>query len=154
MSFGQVVSLTGQDTCVVAGRVLTNFGDADNASLSFPNAIAEVKTGKNGNAIYALNEMGRQADVTLRIIRGANDDIFLNALMALQRLNFAAFVLMGGQFIKRVGDGKGNITSDTYLLQGGIFVKQVEVKTNVEGDTEQSLSIYTLKFSNALRSLL
>lgn len=151
---GQVVSLTGDDTVVVAGRVLTNFGDADNASLAFPNELATVKTGKNGNAIFALNEMGRQADVILRLIRGSRDDIFLNGLLAAQRLDFAAFVLMTGQFVKRVGNGAGAVASDTYLMQGGIFSKQVETKSNVEGDTEQSLSIYNLKFAQAIRSIL
>lgn len=151
---GQVVSLTGDDTVVVAGRVLTNFGDADNASLAFPNELATVKTGKNGNAIFALNEMGRQADVILRLIRASPDDIFLNTLLTEQRLDFAAFVLMTGQFTKRVGDGLGSIAADTYLMAGGIFSKQVETKSNVEGDTEQSLSIYNLKFAQAIRSIL
>ncbi len=154
MSQGQVVSLTGADTVVLAGRVLTNFGDADNAALTFPNDLASVKVGKNGNAIYALNEMGRMGELVLRIIRGSPDDSFLNDLMAEQRFDFASFVLLRGQFTKRVGDGLGNITSDTYLAAGGIFTKSVEVKSNVEGDTEQSLAIYNLKFSNAIRALL
>lgn len=154
MSFGQVVSLTGNDTVVISGRVITNFADADNASLVFPNDIASVKTGKNGNALFALNEMGRQADAILRMIRGSPDDIFLNDLLSLQRADFASFILMTGQFTKRVGDGFGNILADTYLMQGGIFSKNVEVKSNVEGDTEQSLAIYPLKFANAIRALL
>lgn len=151
---GQVVSLTGDDTIVVAGRVLTNFGDADNASLAFPNELATVKTGKNGNAIFALNEMGRQADIILRIIRGAPDDLFLNTLLVRQRQDFATFILMTGQFVKRVGNGLGAVAADTYLMQGGIFSKQVEAKSNVEGDTEQSLSIYNIKYAQAIRSIL
>ena len=32
-------------------------------------------------------------------------------------------------------------------------MKQVEGKSNVEGDTEQSVAIYMMKFSNAPRAL-
>ena len=148
-----VASLTGSDTTVINGRVLLDFADADNVLLTFPNDIATVKTGKNGNSIYALNSSGYQADVVLRIIRGSRDDKFLNELLALQTQDFAATTLLTGTFVKRVGDGAGGITSDTYEMSGGMFTKQVEGKSNVEGDTDQSLSIYTMKFTNAPRSL-
>ena len=154
MSFPTVNSLTGNDTFVLNGRVLTNFADADNGTVSFPNDIAAVKTGKNGNAIFAENKMGLQAETTLRLIRGAADDVYLNDLLAQQLQDFAAFVLMTGQFVKRVGDGQGNIQNDTYLLAGGVFVKQPEAKSNAEGDTEQSLTIWHLKFSNVGRAQL
>lgn len=149
-----VNSLTGNDTFVINGRVLTNFADADNGTVSFPNDIAAVKTGKNGNAIFAENKMGLQCETILRLIRASADDLFLNDLLSTQLADFAAFELMDGQFVKRVGDGNGNITNDTYLLGGGVFVKQVEAKSNAEGDTEQSLSIYHLKFSNVGRAQL
>ena len=60
---------------------------------------------------------------------------------------------MIGQFVKKIGDGQGNITSDTYVCSGGVFTKQVEGKSNVEGDTEQSTATYTVKFSNAPRAI-
>jgi hypothetical protein len=152
MSLPTVVSLTGNDTVVLSGRVLTNFGDADNATLTFPSDIAAVKTGKNGNAIFALNTMGLQAEMVLRIIRGSQDDLFLNGILSTQLLDFSSFVLLTGQFIKRIGDGQGNVQNDTYLVAGGVFMKQVEAKSNVEGDTEQSLAIYHVKFSNVGRA--
>lgn len=146
-----IASLSGNDTITINGRVFADFADGDVGALTFPNELAVLKTGKNGNTVYALNETGRQADLTLRVIRGSSDDRFLNGLLAQQKANFAGFVLMNGEFIKKIGDGKGNIASDTYITSGGIFSKQVEAKSNVEGDTEQSLSIYNLKFSNAPR---
>lgn len=152
MALTTVVSLTGNDTVVINGRVLTNFGDADNATVTFPNDTANVKTGKNGNAIFAQNQMGLQCETILRMIRGSQDDLFLNGILSTQQQDFAAFVLMVGQFIKRIGDGLGDVANDTYLLAGGVFVKQVEAKSNVEGDTEQSLAIYHLKFSNVTRA--
>lgn len=147
------ISLTGSDSLSINNRILADFADADIAALTFPNDIAAVKTGKNGNSIYALNETGRQCVLTLRLIRGSSDDKFLNGLMAQQKNNFAGFVLMTGEFVKKAGDGQGSITSDVYLLSGGIFQKQVEAKSNSEGDTEQSVSIYTLTFSNSPRAI-
>lgn len=147
----ETVSLTGADTLVVAGRVLTDFGDADNALLAFPNEKAAVKAGKNGNAIFAQNVQGQVGDLTLRLIRASEDDKFLQYLQSLQDFDFSAFVLLSGQFVKRVGDGQGNVNQDTYIGSGGVFVKNVEGKTNVEGDTEQSLAIYTIRFALVYR---
>lgn len=145
------IALSGNDTVIINNRIFADFADGNVAELTFPNDIATVKTGKDGNSIYGLNESGKQADFKLRLIRGSADDKFLNGLLANQQLNFAGFPLMTGQFIKKIGDGSGNIQSDTYITSGGVFTKQVEAKSNVEGESEQSVSIYTLKFSNAPR---
>ncbi len=147
------VAMTGDDTLKINNRILADLADGEVATLTFPNDIAGVKTGKNGNSLFALNETGRQCETKIRIIRGSADDKFLNALMASQRNNFAGFILMIGEFVKRVGDGQGNIANDTYVMSGGIFVKNVEAKSQVEGDTEQSVAIYSLKFSNAPRTI-
>lgn len=145
------IALSGNDTVIINNRIFADFADGNVAELAFPNDIASVKTGKDGNSIYGLNESGKQAEFKLRLIRGSADDKFLNGLLAQQQLNFAGFPLMTGQFIKKIGDGQGNIQSDTYITSGGVFTKQVEAKSNVEGESEQSVSIYTLKFSNAPR---
>lgn len=146
-----VAALSGNDTVVINNRIFSNFADGQVADLKFPNDIATVKTGKNGNSIYGLNETGKQCEVILRVIRGSDDDKFLNNLLAQQQANFAGTVLMIGQFVKKIGDGAGNIASDTYIMSGGVFSKQVEAKSNVEGESEQSVAIYTMKFSNAPR---
>lgn len=145
------VAMSGSDTININNRVFADLADGDCVTLDFPNDIAQVKTGKNGNSIYGLNETGRQSEVKIRVIRGSSDDKFLNGLLAQQQANFAGFVLMIGQFIKKLGDGAGNIASDTYIMSGGVFTKQVPGKNNVEGDTEQSVSVYTIKFSNSPR---
>ena len=147
------VTMSGNDTISINNRVLTDLADTNVVELTFPNEIANVKTGKNGNSIYGLNESGKQCEVKLRVMRGSADDKFLNGVLTQQLQNFAGFPLMIAQFIKKLGDGQGNITSDIYVLSGGIFMKSVEGKSNVEGDTEQSISIYMLKFSNSPRAL-
>lgn len=147
------VAMSGNDTISINNHLFSDQGDGNVVELTFPNEIANVKTGKNGNSIYGLNETGKQCEVKMRIVRGSADDKFMNGLLSQMQGNFAGFPLMIGQFIKKIGDGQGNITSDVYVLSGGIFTKQVEGKSNVEGDTEQSISIYMLKFSNSPRAL-
>lgn len=145
------VAISGNDSFTLNNRLFADFADGDTSHLTYPNDIMTVKTGKNGNSLYALKADGRQAELMLRIIRGSADDKFLNNLLASQQQNPEGFVLMISQLIKKIGDGIGGIISDTYILSGGVFKKQVEVKSNVDGDTEQSVSIYTLTFSNAPR---
>jgi hypothetical protein len=145
------VAMSGSDTIMINNRVLNDLADANAVELTFPNDIASVKTGKNGNSIYGLNETGKQSECKIRVIRSSADDKFLNSLLAQQQANFAGFALMIGQFIKKIGDGLGNVASDQYIMSGGVFTKQVEAKMNVEGESEQSVSVYTLKFSNAPR---
>lgn len=147
------VALSGDDTIKLNNTLLTDLADGNCVELTFPNDIALVKTGKNGNSIYGLNEMGNQCEVKLRIVRGSADDKFLNNLLLQQQNNFAGTVLLSGEFIKKVGDGMGNITSDTYILSGGVFTKIPEAKSNAEGEVEQSITLYTTKFSLAPRVL-
>lgn len=147
------VALSGNDTLSINNHVFADFADAIVAELTFPNEIAKVKTGKNGNSIYGLDESGKQADLKLRVLRGSADDKFLNNLLSQQQANFAGFPLMIGQFIKKIGDGQSNITDDTYVVSGGVFTKQVAGKTDAEGGVDQSVAEYMVKFTNAPRVL-
>lgn len=147
------VAMSGNDTITINNHIFADLADGNVVELTFPNDIASVKTGKNGNSIYGLNESGKQCEVKIHVLRASADDKFLNGLLAQQQNNFAGFPLMIGQFIKKIGDGQGNITSDTYVMSGGVFTKQVEGKSNVEGETDQSKSVYTIKFSNSPRAL-
>lgn len=146
-------SLTGADTITLDDRVFADFGDGNIATLTFPNELVGVKTGKNGNSIYALNETGKQLDAELRVLRGSPDDKFLNSKKLGMERDFPSFVLMSGEFVKRVGDGAGNVNREIYSVSGGVFSQSVDVISNVEGDTEQSIAVYRLKFTNAPKSI-
>jgi hypothetical protein len=148
-----VTSLTGKDTITINSRILNDLADGDCAALTFPNDLTQLKTGKGGNTLYGFNYTGRQCQLVLRLVRGSSDDKFLNQLLSLFKNDPASFTLMVGTLIKNVGDGSGNITNDIYTLSGGAFKKETEVKENAEGEVEQSVSIYTLVFSNAPRSI-
>lgn len=147
------VSLTGTDTIQIDTRVLYDLADGDSVMLSFPNDLAAVKASKNGNTIYAFNEMGRLVDCTIRVLTGSSDDKYLNSRMQEMKNGFSDFILLTGSFTKRTGDGAGDISSVVYQCAGGIFKKQVEAKTSSEGDVEQSVSAYIISFGNASKSI-
>ena len=145
------VALTGKDTTIIDTRRLTDLGTGDVVMIEAPNNLVELKQGKDGNAIYAYNASGKQTVATLRVIRGSADDKYLAARMQEYINDPAAFVLISGEFIKRTGDGAGNITNEVYTMDGGVIQKMPGTKENVEGDTEQAVSIYTLVFANSDR---
>jgi hypothetical protein len=140
------VSLTGGDTAQIDGIILATLADGNAFDITFPNNLATVKAGKNGNIIYAKNEMGRMCDINLRVLLGGSDDKYLNSRLQQWISDPSSFSFLTGMFIKRVGDGLGNLQSKVYNCSGGTFVKQVEAKTAAEGDTEQSVAIYFLTF--------
>ena len=145
------VSYTGQDTIILNNRVLTGLADGDCVSVTYPNNLMNVKIGKNGNAIYGVNETGRLAEVKYRVLRGTSDDKFFNGLLANQKVSPETFILMTGELVKNIGNGLGAVAGDTTVLSGGVFVKQPDVKSNVEGDPGQAVAEYTLQFSAAPR---
>ena len=145
-------TITGDDTLTLAGRVLNDLADADNVSVVFPNNRVESKTGKNENTIFARNMTGNNADVTIRVIRGSSDDRFLQGKIATSDKDFAATVLLDGGFVKRLGDGQGNVILDTYTMLGGMNMKRIDAKDNSDGDTEQGVAVYNLRFAKVVRS--
>jgi hypothetical protein len=147
------VSLSGKDAIVINGRIFNDFADGDVANLTFPNDLANVKASKDGNLIFAFNETGRICNFALRVLIGSADDKYLNSLMQSMKSDFSGFNVLTGTFVKRIGDGKGNITNSIYVLSGGVFKKQPEQKNNVEGDTSQSVVVYELLFGNGNRNI-
>ncbi|MDR1941239.1 MAG: hypothetical protein LBQ47_02825 [Endomicrobium sp.] len=146
-------ALTGKDSIIILGRPLADLADGDNLTITFPNDIAAVKTGKNGNSLFASNETGDNADVAMRIVLGSADDKFLNNLLENQKKDLASFTLLDGSYVKKVGDGSGNITDINYTLSGGVFIKRTETKSNAEADTEQAVVSYSLRFAKATKAI-
>lgn len=149
---GTIYNIVGADTFTIFDRVLNDFADGDSSTITFNNDLVGVKTGKNGNTIYALNETGNNAVAQLRIMLGSSDDVFLQSKIPVSGKNFPSTILANGQFVKNLGDGEGNVSRDVYSLAGGIITRLVDGKTNVEGDTQQGVSVYNITFASAKRS--
>lgn len=149
----ETIAITSDDTLTLYDRVFVDFADGDTSAITFPNDMVTMKTGKNRNSIYARNATGENADMVLRLIRGSSDDNFMQGKINAAARDFVGQVLCTGQFVKRLGNGQGGVTRDVYTLGGGVITKPVEGKENVEGDTEQGVAVYNLKFATAPRSL-
>lgn len=148
-----VDSITGQDALTLFDRNIIDIADNDGFMITFPNDLVNISTGKNGNTLYAKNEQGSNADVTLRIIIGSADDRFLQGKISEAEADFASQVLASGQATKRVGKGDGTVSRTVYTLEGGVFLKRIDAKENLSGDTEQSVAIYNMRFARVRRSI-
>ena len=148
-----IYSLTGNDTLTINGRVLKEFADGSTINIEFGNARVGHTTGKNGNTIFSTDKQGENATVTLRLIAGGRDDMFLNGLSVQQERDLPTFALLTGTFAKRIGDGNGNVKFLNYALLGGVFEQNVNTQENLQGETEQGIAIYTLWFAQAERAI-
>ena len=148
-----VYALTGNDTLILQERVIRDMADGSIVEIAYNNDRVAVTTGKNDNTVYAEDRTGSNATLTLRVIRGSDDDRWLNGLSIQQNRDLPSFTLLRGAFTKRVGDGYGEISYDNYVLLGGVFQKYPDTQENLQGETEQGSTVYQLIFSRAERSL-
>ena len=149
---GSSYALTGQDVIILNDIPLKDFADGDIGSLEISNDLFSMQTGKNGNTIFAYDESGRNATLTVRVLMSSNDDKRLNGLVP-KTEGFASTILMNGSVVKMVGDGTGNISYNTYLLQGGLIQRNPNVTSNVNGETNQAVVEYVIQFANAERAI-
>lgn len=148
-----MVSLIGNNLVVINDRIFRATADADYVTLDFPNDLTNIKVSKEGNTIFAMNQTGNIVIMTMRLLRGSADDIFLNSLIQSMRNDFSGFTLLTGSFTKRVGDGAGNIVNEIYTMSNGVFKKVPGGKASAEGDTEQSVAVYEIWFYNNNRAM-
>lgn len=145
-----IYALTGKDTITINNIPLNDFADGDIGTVDIPNDIFTLQTGKDGNTIFALDESGSNATLTVRLIASSADDKRLNGLIP-QSENFASTVLLTGSLVKMIGDGQGNISLNSYVFAGGMVQKNPNLKTNVNGDVSQAVFEYSIKFAKAGR---
>lgn len=145
-------TLTGDDVVIINDLPVVDFADNTIGTLEVPNELFQMSTGKNGNTIFALDEKGNNATLTLRILMSSGDDKRFNGLIP-QSQNFASTILANGSVIKQVGDGQGNISYNAYLLRGGMISKKPNISIDVAGNTDQAVVEYVFQFAQAERSI-
>lgn len=133
--------------------VLADFAGGAVAELTAPNDISSTTTGYNGNSLGAHNEPGRQRECTLRLVKASNDDKRLNENYNLWKNRDIRFRPLKMSFTKNMAHGDGSFTKDTVDCFFGLPSGQPTQVTNTEGDTEQDVSVYMLRFGNSDRSL-
>lgn len=148
------VSLTGDDVVTLNGRVFHDFATGDVVKLDFDGELVKVQASKNGNVVYGLNEDGKMSKLTLKLLAGSSDDRYINSLLASQIKDLSTFILAVGSFVKRVGDGQGNVTNVIYNTLGGVVAKFPEASTNTTGNVEQSIVTWVLHFGSNSRAIM
>ena len=146
-------ALTGHDTVILNERVIKDMADGSIVEISYQNDRVGITTGKNDNTIFAEDRTGSNATLTLRVIRGSADDRWLNGLSIQQNRDLPSFSLLRGAFTKRIGNGYGSISYDNYILIGGAFQRYADTQENLQGETEQGSSVYTIIFAKAERAI-
>ena len=89
-----LMTLTGEDTIIINNVPLIDLADGDVGSLTFPNDVMAMSTGKNKNTIFAKDEAGCNAELVVRVPRASSTDKRLNGLFQSQENNFTGFVLI------------------------------------------------------------
>lgn len=148
------VSLTGDDVITINGRVFHDFADGTVAKLDFDGELVKVTPSKNGNVIYSLDVAGLLSKLELRLLLGSSDDRYVNGLLASQVRDLSSTILSVGSFVKRVGDGKGNITNVVYNTLGGVVSKFPGAQTDAGGSPEQSVAVWMFHFGANSRALM
>lgn len=147
-------SITGSDSLLINERpIVTDLADGSVVEIAYQNDRIGLSTGKNKNTVFADNRTGTNALLTLRIMRGSATDKWLNGLSAQQDKDTVTFSLLQGAFAKRIGDGQGNVSFDTYTLLGGAFQRFPDVQENNQGETEQGVTVYQIIFADCQRAL-
>lgn len=146
-------ALTGDDIVIINDIPVSDFADGTIGTLEIPNDIFQMSTGKNGNTIFALDEKGNNATLTIRILMSSGDDKRFNGMIPKSK-GFASTILANGSVVKQVGDGAGNVSYNTYLLQGGMISKKPAISIDVAGETNQAVVEYVFQFANAERAIV
>ena len=143
---------TGSDILEFNGSLITNVANGDVVTITYPNELMGMVTGKNGNSVAVHNEMGREADAVIRVIKGSPDDKRLNGYVTAWKNRLDTFEPLSATFTKVI-TVDGGITNEVTTLRFGVPVKPVETRENVEGDVEQAIAVYSFRFADSDRAL-
>ena len=155
---------TGNDTILLNGLPLNNFGGGKILEITWDNTLVKQEIGKNGNSVSAYTPGGRQAKAVLKVMRISPDDVILDSLLKQMQADPPAFPPITLTLAKRFGVSTGyniggnglnppviNVATDTMTLINGYFSKEPKMETDIAGDIEQSYIVYEMLFSNFIR---
>ncbi|MDD5301506.1 MAG: hypothetical protein PHS14_00240 [Elusimicrobia bacterium] len=149
---GFSTSLAQSDTLRLNNQVISTFANEDCGKLEFPNELIMVDVDKQGNGLLAINQKGLIADLDVRLVMAADDDQYLNSLLAQQ--TGGSPTIISGVLTKNFADQTGKVTSVQVQLNGGAFLRGIPMMISTGGNIEQTVSVYKLRFANWLRLIL
>lgn len=144
---------TAEDVIVINSRIIADTAKGDVAVLSYENNLSNQGNGKNGNSMAAHIEDGQIAMLTLRLVMNSPDDKYLNTIIQQWQSHDPNFAPMSGSFTKNTINEQQQRSSSTVSCSFGFPVKRVEQKENTDGDLEQVIAVYSIRFSRSQRSI-
>lgn len=141
------------DSLKINNALITDLGDGDVITITFPNETSSTKNTYGSGAIITPNVQGGIAEVILRVPQGADrSETYMQSLLSLTvgGGNPIATGLLFATFTKVLSDGVRQYKY-IYELNGGSFFKYIDIKSNGEGDTDQGISVYSMRFSEGKR---
>lgn len=144
---------TGNDSIEIDGKLINDCANGKVVEVRFPNNISNSDKGKDNNSMITYIANGDICEVTIRVLVGGKTDQYLNLRKAQWKKDSPSFVRLEGKFVKRVGDGTGSTKKITYNLKNGVFMKHVETETDTNGDIEQTVAVYQIRFTEGDRTI-
>lgn len=137
---------------------ITSFADGDYARVTFPNDIMNFTIGKNRNMLAAYNAMGTLAELELRLLRGSQEDKFLQDQFPTFASDELKFSFIYAKIIKKLGTNIGGTSGvvgidEIYTLNSGIISKAPEIVSNVSGSTDQGVVVWQIRFAEFTRTV-
>lgn len=133
--------------------ILSDFANASVIETTAENELSSLTTGYNGNGLGAHNEPGRQRVANIRLVKASGDDKRFNENYTLWKNRDSRFRPLEISFTKNIAHEDGSITLDTLYCYFGLPAGQPSQVDNTEGDTEQVVSAYSIRFANHDRVL-
>jgi hypothetical protein len=137
-------AITQLDTLQINNQVISTFANNDCGKVTFPNELVEIDVGKNGNVLAAINFKGFICDFEIRLVMGASDDQYLNGLLNQFMSGSPSFNT--GFFTKNFVDANSNVVSASISVQGGFIQKAPEMIISANGNIEQTVALWKLRF--------
>jgi hypothetical protein len=159
---------------VAATHELKGFAFGDVARLEYNDDMVNIQAGFNLNTAFAFNMDGFRPTLTLRLLRGSDDDglfnkvceMYTNGLLKNEStFNNEYFINMSiSKTLKTLAsaeskglgegwDGKVVDLTEVFDLNAGVIQRKPGTVTNVQGDLEQTVVEYILVFAFAKRRL-
>jgi len=123
-------------------RIFSDFANGNFLGLEFGNQISTREKGRGGS-IITYNTNADQATLTVRLIKGSPDDIFLLGTLGDYDRSPETFVLFAGSLSIKTGDGTGSVTTEQYTLSEGSFLNKPNFTTDTGGDAETGVNVWT-----------
>lgn len=133
--------------------VISDYANGTVADLATPNDLSTTTTGYNGNSLGAHNEPGRQRECTIRLVKGSDDDKRFNTNYNLWKDRSSRFKPLTAVFTKNVAHSDGSITRDSVECYFGLPSGQPTQTLDTEGNTDQVVSVYMIRFANSKRTM-